>query len=79
MKFLTRKEFSLERSDWLDWYQAERKSDLFLNSEQYKYPVYSRDLSWWENIPLFMPKFEKSLVPKGIYGRDGFSTYENNE
>ena len=79
LKFLTGKEFSLERSDWLDWYQAERKSDLFFNSEEYKYPVYSRKLSWWENIPFFMPKFEKSLVPKGIYGKQGFTTYENNE
>ncbi|MFG0329271.1 MAG: HEAT repeat domain-containing protein [Phycisphaerales bacterium] len=65
LRFLTGKELGLEPEEWLAWYRA--SSDPFGERTAYTYPVYQRDLSWFEQIwPFSRPYFEDPARPVGL-------------
>jgi hypothetical protein len=50
---LTGQDFGLDRAAWVDW--QSRSKDPFAAEGVYTYPIFSRDLFWFEYIP-FVPK-----------------------
>ena len=77
---LTGQEFEANRPVWIQWYQAVREDEKVLFSkDDYTYPVYDRELSWWEHLPIFAPYFESSMPPLGIYGEGRRTTYGPGE
>lgn len=74
---LTNHDFGLESRDWIAWYN--QQSQPFAEQQEYLYPTYQRDYSWFEKLVLWSPKMqEQPAPPTGLRPLSEHSTYEDN-
>ena len=65
LRILTGQDFGLDRGAWADW--AARSTDPFAAQGIYTYPVFERDLRWFEHVPFVpKPRNEVAAPPAGL-------------
>ncbi|MCH2152640.1 MAG: HEAT repeat domain-containing protein [Phycisphaerales bacterium] len=79
LRMLTGQEFGLDSLAWKNWYDSALASDTaFKDQQEYLYPTYSRDTSWWEYAAFWMDvSWEKPSVPTGKRSRSERRTYDD--
>ena len=67
LRILTGQDFGADPDAWLEWYRT--APEPFAGRRDYRYPVYYRDLAWYEKILPFGPaEFEQPATPAGFGG-----------
>lgn len=62
---LTGQDLGLDPDAWLAWYRD--AATPFAMQTAYQYPVYTRNLTWFEKVvPVGVPEFEKPGTPRGF-------------
>ena len=76
---LTGMSFDLSTPAWLAWYgEAVKTNSAFAMQQEYLYPTYQRDISWYEKIAFWSPKvWEKPAPPAGLGPEGGRRTYDD--
>ncbi len=69
LRTLTGEDFGTQRGDWIDWFRD--VENPFAGQREYLYPVYERDLDWFEKVtPWGASEFEQSAQPRGMQSED---------
>ncbi len=77
LRILTGQDFGNNREKWLTWYHS--VDNPFANGKTYRYPVYTRNLSWYEKYtPLGKSEFEKPAPPRGTIEESPRKNKQNN-
>lgn len=78
---LTGMSFNQSAPDWLAWYgEAIKTSSAFAAQQEYLYPVYERDVNWYEKIVFWKPiVWETPAPPAGLRDEDGRRTYDDSD
>lgn len=78
LETLTGRSFGLDPRAWLAWYNSlSLTEDAFAGGEQYVFPTYSRNRTWWEYIAFWVPPpvREHPSPPAGLEPEGQRSTY----
>jgi HEAT repeat protein len=66
LKTLTGQDYGLDHQAWARWL-ARSPGQEFAGQQIYMYPVFQRDYTWWEHLPLVpKPPNEKPAPPAGL-------------
>lgn len=78
---LTGQDFNLDDRRWLEWYnQVSPGGNAFVQRQDYYFPTYSRDLSFFEKVTFWSrPRFESPGLPVGFKSLGQKSTYQDEE
>ena len=79
LTLLTGQRFGMDITVWQNWYDTTRAGgDPFAGQMEYRYPTYSRDSAWWEQIAFWLDEqHEPSLRPIGLREVDEQRTWDD--